>query len=410
MVWPIVKLGDISEVITKGTTPTSVGFKFIDKGINFVKVESIDLNGKFLSSKFASISDECNFALKRSQLKEDDILFSIAGALGRTALVTSDILPANTNQALAIIRIKQDIPINKRYLLLALSASVTKDQVEKHRGGVAQQNLSLGQLKSFEIPLPSTSDQKRIVTILDQTFADIEKARATAETNLKNARELFDSYLFSLLLPVCSSKSTQTLACLTELIVDCEHKTAPTQDEGFPSIRTPNIGKGRLILDNVRRVSEETYNLWTRRAVPLPGDLILAREAPAGNVGVIPEGELVCLGQRTVLIRPKVNIVNSQYLAHLLLHPIMQSRLLAHSTGATVQHVNMKDIRALKLSDLPCVSEQVDVVRSLHEVQCKVEWLEKIYLKKVQCLDELKESILQKAFTGELTKSKGIAA
>lgn len=300
--------------------------------------------------------------------------------------------------------------ICKDFLYLYLQSALFQKALISVAKRSAQAGFSKADISPFNIGLPSLPEQKRIVEILNQVFANIEKARATAETNLKNARELFDSYLFSLLLPVCSSKSTQTLACLTELIVDCEHKTAPTQDEGFPSIRTPNIGKGRLILENVRRVSEETYNLWTRRAVPLPGDLILAREAPAGNVGVIPEGELVCLGQRTVLIRPKVNIVNSQYLAHLLLHPIMQSRLLAHSTGATVQHVNMKDIRALKLSDLPCVSEQVDVVRSLHEVQCKVDWLEKIYLRKVQCLDELKESILQKAFTGELTKSKGIAA
>ena len=144
---------------------------------------------------------------------------------------------------------------------------------------------------------------------------------------------------------VASSKPIQTLSCITELIIDCEHKTAPTQEMGIPSIRTPNIGKGYLIFDNVNRVSEETYELWTKRGKPKPRDLILAREAPAGNVGVIPEGERVCLGQRTVLIRPKKNTIDSQYLAFLLLHPIMQERLLSKSTGATVQHINMKDIR-----------------------------------------------------------------
>ena len=61
---------------------------------------------------------------------------------------------------------------------------------------------------------------------------------------------------------------------LCELIVDCEHKTAPTQETGYPSIRTPNIGRGRLILDGVNRVSEDTYRSWTQREVPQPGDLI----------------------------------------------------------------------------------------------------------------------------------------
>lgn len=99
-----------------------------------------------------------------------------------------------------------------------------------------------------------------------------------------------------------------------ELIIDCEHKTAPTQETGYPSIRTPNIGHGRFILDNVNRVSEETYAAWTQRGVPQAGDLILAREAPIGNVAIIPQKLKVCLGQRTVLIRPDKNSVDPHYL------------------------------------------------------------------------------------------------
>ena len=154
---------------------------------------------------------------------------------------------------------------------------------------------------------------------------------------------------------------------LCELIVDCEHKTAPTQEEGIPSIRTPNIGKGKLLLDGVYRVSEETYWEWTRRAVPLPGDLILAREAPAGNVAVIPENLKVCLGQRTVLIRPIRNVLEPEFLALLLLQPRMQQKLLAHSRGATVQHVNMKDIRALNIGSIPPLSVQKRIVSIIEE-------------------------------------------
>lgn len=98
--WEIKRLEDLSDLITKGTTPTSVGYEFVEEGINFVKVESIASNGEFLIPKFAHITAECNGALKRSQLKENDILFSIAGALGRSSIVREDILPANTNQAL----------------------------------------------------------------------------------------------------------------------------------------------------------------------------------------------------------------------------------------------------------------------------------------------------------------------
>ena len=100
-----VKLGDIATTITKGTTPTTIGFDFVDKGINFVKIESISDNGSFLKEKFGHIEEHCNKKMQRSQLQENDVLFSIAGAIGRVAIVNKEILPANTNQALAIIRI-----------------------------------------------------------------------------------------------------------------------------------------------------------------------------------------------------------------------------------------------------------------------------------------------------------------
>ena len=193
--WPITTIGKLAEVVTKGTTPTSIGHKFKDYGIKFVKVESIRTDGQFIPSKFAFIDEECNAALKRSQLKAGDILFSIAGALGRTAKVTSDILPANTNQALAIIRLHNTEDVLTDYVMKALSSGMLIEQIEKQRGGVAQQNLSLAQVKGFQIPLPSLPEQKRIVSILDEAFEGIDAAIANTQNNLANARELFESEL-----------------------------------------------------------------------------------------------------------------------------------------------------------------------------------------------------------------------
>ena len=150
-----------------------------------------------------------------------------------------------------------------------------------------------------------------------------------------------------------------TLNDVCDFIVDCLHNTAPIQADGYPLIRTPNIGKGRLDFNGVQRVSEQTYIIWTRRAIPEPGDLILAREAPAGNVAVIKEGEKVCLGQRTVHIRPARDKVDPDFLCYFLLTPMQQGKLLASETGATSKHVNMKDIRKLDLHDLPNLETQV---------------------------------------------------
>jgi len=174
--WEIVKLGDVSERVTKGTTPTTAGFKFQDSGINFVKIESIDDSGYFIEDKFAHIDQKCNEALKRSQLKEGDVLFSIAGALGRVALVNKDILPANTNQALAIITPKENL--NSKYLEEVLRSPLIFKKIDGLKVGVAQYNISLTQVSDFEIPLPPLEIQKQIV-------AKIEDERKIVEANRK---------------------------------------------------------------------------------------------------------------------------------------------------------------------------------------------------------------------------------
>jgi type I restriction enzyme S subunit len=291
----------------------------------------------------------------------------------------------------------------------------TKNGIEPRYFYYLLKNLNLGSLgyarhyrllKEIEVCYPkSLSEQQQIVTILDKAFATIAKAKANAEQNLKNAKELFESYLQNVFENKIHGNQSESLENLCELIVDCEHKTAPTQDTGYPSIRTPNIGKGILILDNVNRVSEKIYKEWTRRAIPQENDLILAREAPAGNVAVIPKNLKVCLGQRTVLIRTQKDKLNSKYLASLLLSKDVQEKLLAHSRGAIVTHINMKDIRAFKIYNLSSLKEQQAVLQRLDALLAKTQKLEAIYQQKINDLEELKKSILQKAFEGKLSES-----
>lgn len=179
-----------------------------------------------------------------------------------------------------------------------------------------------------------------------------------------------------------------------ELIVDTEHKTAPTQEKGYPSIRTPNIGKGRFILEGVNRVSEDTYQKWTRRAIPQAGDLILAREAPVGNVAVIPEGETFCLGQRTVLLRPNINITEPRYLCYYLLGDEIRNSMLSRSGGATVAHLNMKDIRALELGELPPLHTQ----RKIASILSAYDDLIENNTKRIKLLEEAAQNIYKEWF------------
>ena len=175
-----------------------------------------------------------------------------------------------------------------------------------------------------------------------------------------------------------------TLQDICELIVDCEHKTAPVQDAGIPSIRTPNVGRGRLVLENVNRVSEDTWKYWTKRAIPREGDLIFAREAPLGNVAIVPPDTKLCLGQRTVLIRPNKERVSPSYLCYLLLSPKLQSILHSMGSGATVPHVNIKDIRNLLLQ-LPSLPIQKKIAGVLSAYDDLIE----ANLKRIKLLEEM---------------------
>jgi type I restriction enzyme S subunit len=185
-----------------------------------------------------------------------------------------------------------------------------------------------------------------------------------------------------------------TLDEVCELIVDCEHKTAPKQDSGYPSIRTPNIGRGYFILENVNRVSRETYEKWTQRAVPQYGDLIIAREAPVGNVAMVPKGLEVCLGQRTVLIRPDQTKTDPRFLTYLLLGDEVQGSIHSQTNGATVAHLNMRDIRGLKLPFLPDLPTQRKIAGILSAYDDLIE----NNLRRIKILEEMAQSLYREWF------------
>ena len=180
---------------------------------------------------------------------------------------------------------------------------------------------------------------------------------------------------------------------ITELIVDCPHSTAYDEGKGFPLVRTPNIGKGRLIYNGMHRVSEEVYNQRNARAVPQEDDLIFAREATAGNVALIQKGEKVCLGQRTVLIRPDKTKVDPAYLTYTLLAPKQQYNLLSTANGATVAHVNLPTIRNLKL-DIPNIETQHCIAAILSRYDSLIE----NYQKQIKLLEEAAQRLYKEWF------------
>ena len=393
--WAFVKLGDLTTVVTKGTTPTSIGYEFKDAGINFVKVESISNNGTFIPDKFAKIDDECNAQLKRSQLEENDILFSIAGAIGRTAIVPKSILPANTNQALAIIRLKPDAPIYPDYLLRALASQSIIEQTDLMKGGVAQQNLSLAQLKAFEIPLPPLPVQKAIVAKLDAAFASIEQAIAAAEQNAENAKQLFQSYLSDVFERGGEGWVEQTLGSVCKFIGGSQ----PPKSSFEKAVAADNI---RLI--QIRDYKSDKHITYIKRSAArrfcTAEDIMIGRYGPP--IFQILRGLEGAYNVALMKAEPNQKYLSRDYLFYFLQHPAIQNHVINASTRAAGQSgMNKETIEPYPIR-LPSLSEQASIVTAVLSMSEESKSLVRKYSEKCELLNQLKQSLLNQAFNGQL--------
>ena len=190
-----VPLADICLGVTKGTTPTTLGKTFIAEGINFIKAESILDNHAIDKEKFAFIDSETNDLLKRSIISSGDIVFTIAGTLGRFALIDDSVLPANTNQAVAIIRANQS-KVTPEYLYSFFLGNWHNDYYTKRIQQAVQANLSLGTIKSLPIPILSDKAMSEYLGIISPIIA-MTKANELEITKLREVRDALLPQLMS---------------------------------------------------------------------------------------------------------------------------------------------------------------------------------------------------------------------
>lgn len=363
--WPMVKLQDISYKITKGTTPTTSGFNFEETGINFIKIESIDESGVFIKEKFAHISKECNDSLKRSQLNTGDVLFSIAGALGRVALVDNSVIPANTNQAIAIISPKEEL--NSQYLEYVLKSDLIQNQINGLKVGVAQSNLSLAQVSNFNIPLPSIEIQEKVVSklsdyqnIINGAKQVIAKWRPVIEvdpkwgkTNMGDIIEVLTDYT-----------ANGSFASLKENV---QYKN---QKDFALLVRLTDLRKN---LENEERkyVPEHSYKFLKKSSL-FGGEYLIANVgANIGDVYLMPKIEQpATLGPNMYLVKFNNKVTTS--FVYTISESVIKPQVMKASVSAAQPKINKDEFRKIEIP-LPSVEiqkqivERIEVERSLIE-------------------------------------------
>lgn len=376
-----VKLGEVAKVITKGTTPTSVGYNFENTGINFVKIESISETGEFLKDKFSYISEECNNKLKRSKLLENDILFSIAGAIGRVAVVNKEIIPANINQALAIIRI--DDRYNKNFLKFLLTSDCIKKQYNKKKQGVAQINLSLKDIADLEIPIIDLEEQIMIVH-------KIEKVQEIICIRKKQIEEL-DQLIKSQFIELFDGKYD------TVKIGDVFNTTSggtpsKSNQEYYENGTIPWLSSGEVnagVICSVKNyITQDGIDNSSAKMVPKNSVVIAMYGATAGQVGLLRIA--TSTNQAVCSVLP-----NDQYVPEYLYYAVKLKKdwMISQCAGGAQPNISQAVIKRMEIIDAPyymqrkfaILVEQTD--KQKFEIQKSLEEMQK-----------LKESLMNKYF------------
>lgn len=179
--WRVEKLGELVEKITKGTTPTTMGYKFVEHGVTFLRAECIQDNEGIDSSKALFINATTHEKLKRSQLAENDILITIAGSIGRIGIVTKRLIPANTNQAIGIIRVTPTA-IPASYIYYYLKQQSIKDELHSGITQSVQANISLTDINNLKILVPDKHTAYKFDSIVSRIMEQVENNSVQSAT------------------------------------------------------------------------------------------------------------------------------------------------------------------------------------------------------------------------------------
>jgi type I restriction enzyme S subunit len=403
MEWPKYRLSDVTTILSGGT-PKSGVTDYWGNDIRWITPKDMGrMSSEYISDTGRRIS---KLGLDKSSAKlihKNSVILSTRAPIGHLAINTE---PMATNQGCRGLIPKESL--NTKYLYYFLLGNVTL--LNELGTGTTFKELSKTALERVEIPLPSIPEQQRIVVILDQAFADIEKARANAEQNLKNARELFDSYLNQVF-------SQRGDGWVDKPLGDtCTFSSGGTPSKKNSSYWTGNIPwvsgrdmKSTQLSDSLLHISQSAVIESSTRMAPAGSLLILVRGMGLAHGAQVAELTVPCTYNQDIKgIHPDSKLV-SRYLVFALRFKINYSDSILSSAAHGTLKIDMAELKNV-IIPVPPTTQQRTIVNRINSLITEVNNLETIYKRKLKALDELKKSILQKAFSGELTKSKGIAA
>lgn len=396
--WVVKKLGEVYDV-RDGTHDSP---KYVKEGYALITSKNLK-NDRLNYDNVNYITEQDYISInKRSKVDVGDVLFAMIGTIGNPIVIKDEPDFAIKNVALFKVPKNQDSHFLKYYL----DSSSVIEKMSKDAKGATQKFVGLGYLRNFEIPLPPLPEQQHIVSILDEAFAAIAKAKANAEQNLKNAKEIFESYLQGVFEKKGDGWEEKIIKEVCELKSGTTISTNLERSEG--DVLYVKVGDMTL---PENEVEINTSSRFVYRAEIKANQII-----PNGAIIFPKRGGAIATNKKRIIIKPTIVDLNTMAIipgnkidADYFFHWFQLIDLNSISNGTSIPQINNYSFDDVKIPFPKSKETQQTIVRQLDALRAETQKLEAVYQKKIADLEELKKSILQKAFAGELKTEKAVA-
>ncbi len=282
-----------------------------------------------------------------------------------------------------------------------LNYSLMSVDFKKYVQGAAIPHIYFKDYKNEPFLWMPLQEQQRIVAILDEAFAAIAKAKTNAEQNLKNAKELFESYLQGVFENKGEGWEEKTLKEVCAKITDGTHQTPKYFDEGIIFLSSRNVTSGKIDWENIKYIDEKQHLEMHKRVAPRVGDILLAKNGTTGVAAMVDRDLVFDIYVSLAHIRV-LNEITPDFMLYFINSPIAKKQFNKRLKGSGVPNLHLEEIREVEISFPKSKEEQNKLVEKLNNFSRETKKLEAIYQQKINDLEELKKSVLQKAFSGEL--------
>jgi type I restriction enzyme S subunit len=335
-------------------------------------------------------------------LPEDSVIIALNGQGKTRGTVALLRVPATCNQSLVSISPNDKAQLLPEFLYLNLYGRYQEIRRITGDDGNERRGLNMPLIRNIEIPIPPLNYQHHIVTLLDQAFTAIATARANTEQNLQNARAVFENHLQEIFDQARNNFSHVSLSDITTDITDGDHMPPPKSDIGIPFITIGDIDKNarQINFSDTFKVSENYFESLKPNRKPKIGDVLYTVTGSFGIPVLVTSSQKFCFQRHIGLVRPREGI-SSKWLYYLLMSPQIFKQANEGATGTAQKTVSLKLLRGFSVPQVP-PEQQLSDVSKLDGLLQETQHLESLYQRKLTALDELKQSLLHQAFSGEM--------